>query len=77
MKEYEVIYEDLRDVIADFISSYTQPEKLRATYIHDGNEISVERKAAEGRFLYWSTLRYPAGREGIHIRWYNPDRHRY
>lgn len=44
--EYEVIYEDLRDVIADFISTYTQPEKLRATYIHDGNEIPVERKAS-------------------------------
>ena len=44
--EYEVIYEDLRDVIADFISTYTQPEKLRAAYIYNGNEVPIERKAS-------------------------------
>ena len=44
--EYEVIYEDLRDVISEFISSYTRPEKFKSVYIHDGEEQAITRKAA-------------------------------
>ncbi len=43
--EYEVIYEDLRDVISEFIAQYTHPENYRATYIHDGCEKLITRKA--------------------------------
>lgn len=44
--EYEVIYEDLRDVISEFISSYTRPEKFKSVYIHDGEEQAITRKAS-------------------------------
>ena len=44
--EYEVIYEDLYDVITDFISCYTQPEKLKATYVYFGSETIIARKAS-------------------------------
>ena len=43
--EYEVIYEDLRDVIIDFISSYTHPERYKSIYIHNGSEHTITRKA--------------------------------
>ena len=43
--EYEVIYEDLRDVISEFIAQYTHPENYRAAYIHDGYEKTITRKA--------------------------------
>lgn len=43
--EYEVVYEDLRDVISEFISSYTHPEKYKSIYIHNGNEQPIMRKA--------------------------------
>ena len=32
-EEYEVIYEDLRDVISEFISGYTHPEDYKSVYI--------------------------------------------
>lgn len=44
--EYEVIYEDLREVIATFIKGYTQPETFKSHYFHDGHECSISRKAA-------------------------------
>ncbi len=44
--EYEVIYEDLRDVIAEFISAYTHPENYKSIYIHNGAEQVISRKAA-------------------------------
>ena len=44
--EYEVIYEDLRDVISEFISSYTHPEYFKSVYIHNGVEKTITRKAA-------------------------------
>ena len=44
--EYEVIYEDLRDVISEFISSYTHPEYFKSTYIYNGQEQQISRKAA-------------------------------
>ena len=44
--EYEVIYEDLRDVILDFINSYTHPNNYKSIYIHNGNVEHITRKAA-------------------------------
>lgn len=44
--EYEVIYEDLRDLISEFISSYAHPEYFKSIYIHNGIEKSITRKAA-------------------------------
>ena len=44
--EYEVIYEDLRDVILDFINSYTHPNNYKSVYIHNGNIEHIIRKAA-------------------------------
>lgn len=43
--EYEVIYEDLRDVISDFINSYTHPEFFKSVYIYNGSEKPITRKA--------------------------------
>lgn len=43
--EYEVVYEDLRDVISEFIGAYTHPENFKAIYIHDGKEQTIMRKA--------------------------------
>lgn len=45
-EEYDVIVEDLREVILQFISSYTHPEKLKACYIYHGSIRSITRKAA-------------------------------
>ena len=44
--EYEVVYEDLRDVIYGFINSYTHPEYYRSIYVHNGERQSITRKAA-------------------------------
>ncbi|MCI8709239.1 MAG: restriction endonuclease subunit S [Dorea sp.] len=44
--EYEVIYEDLRDVISEFMSIYTHPELYGVRYYYNGSEVTVSRKAA-------------------------------
>ena len=44
--EYEVVYEDLREVISDFIGTYTRPESFKSTYIYMGAERAITRKAA-------------------------------
>ena len=44
--EYDVIYEDLRDVISGFMATYTHPETYKAHYIHDGQVCNIKRKAA-------------------------------
>ena len=44
--EYEVIYEDLRDVISEFMNSYTRPEKYMSRYYYAGEEVTINRKAA-------------------------------
>lgn len=46
LDEYEVVYEDLREVISDFIGIYTHPENYKSTYIYMGEERSITRKAA-------------------------------
>lgn len=45
-EEYDVVYEDLREVITDFMSIYTHPEKYKASYIFDGQVRPIKRKAA-------------------------------
>lgn len=44
--EYEVIYEDLREVIGSFIRGYTHPEEYKSRYIYAGREETIGRKAA-------------------------------
>lgn len=45
-EELEVIYEDLREVVGDFIRTYTHPEDYKASYIYDGKVKPILRKAA-------------------------------
>ena len=45
-EEYEVVYEDLREVIGSFMRGYTRPEEYKSRYIYQGEEISIGRKAA-------------------------------
>ncbi len=45
-EEYEVIYEDLREVIGTFMRGYMRPEDYKSRYIYAGKEILVSRKAA-------------------------------
>ncbi|MDD3588922.1 MAG: hypothetical protein PHO46_01435 [Thermoguttaceae bacterium] len=44
--EYDVIYEDLREVINSFISVYTRPEQYKSSYIFNGEIQNIRRKAA-------------------------------
>lgn len=44
--EYEVVYEDLREVINSFIRGYTRPEEYKSRFIHSGEEVVIKRKAA-------------------------------
>lgn len=44
--EYEVIYEDLREVINSFMRGYTRPEEYKSRYVYNGKEVLVSRKAA-------------------------------
>jgi len=43
--EYDVISEDLRQVIDRYIASYIRPEELESTYIFDGQIKNIYRKA--------------------------------
>lgn len=43
--EYEAVYEDLGEVISDYVRSFTRPEYYRSLYIHDGREVAIARKA--------------------------------
>lgn len=45
-EEYEVIYEDLNEVILSFMSEYTHPEKYKSFYIYGGELKDIRRKAA-------------------------------
>lgn len=45
-EEYDVVYEDLREVINKFISTYTHPEEMKASYIYRGEVLPITRKAA-------------------------------
>lgn len=43
--EYEVVFEDLQEIIKGFIGVYTHPESYRSVYIHDGKVLAVHRKS--------------------------------
>lgn len=45
-EEYEVIYEDLREVISLFMRGYTRPEEYMSDYVFCGKQILIKRKAA-------------------------------
>lgn len=44
--EYEVVYEDLREVINTFMRGYTRPEEYKSRFIYSGEEVVIKRKAA-------------------------------
>lgn len=44
--EYEVVFEDLQEIIKDFISAYTHPESYQSVYIHNGNVLTAHRKSS-------------------------------
>ena len=46
LEEYDVVYEDLKEMIGAFISTYTHPEEFRASYLYRGEERTIIRKAA-------------------------------
>lgn len=43
--EYEVVFEDLQEIIKGFIGTYTHPESHRSFYIHNGKVLNVHRKS--------------------------------
>ena len=43
--EYEVVFEDLQEIIKGYISAYTHPERYRSKYYHNGDELTVYRKS--------------------------------
>lgn len=43
--EYEVIYEDLKEVLNYYINSYTRPEEYGSSYYHQGQIEEIIRKA--------------------------------
>lgn len=45
-EEYDVVYEDLREVIGKFIKTYTHPEETKSLYIFQGEILPITRKAA-------------------------------
>ena len=46
LDEYQVVYDDLHEIIASFIASYTHPEEFKSIYIHMGQTKDITRKAA-------------------------------
>lgn len=44
--EYEVVFEDLQEIIKGYISSYTHPEGYRSNYFHNGEIVDIHRKSA-------------------------------
>lgn len=43
--EYDVVFEDLQEIIREFISAYTRPEGYRSVYLHDGKALNIHRKS--------------------------------
>lgn len=44
-EEYEIILEDLQEILKNFIGAYTQPEKFETEYICDGKILNLSRKS--------------------------------
>lgn len=60
--DYEIVYDDLQEVIRSYIGVYTHPEKNGAYFVYDGEIRSIRRKSElSGLFsdicdkLYWLT----------------------
>lgn len=49
--EYEIIYEDLREVISGYISEFTHPEGYKAQYCYQGELKKITRKSDLTRLL--------------------------
>lgn len=45
-EEYEVVYEDLSEIIKSYINAYTHPEEGKSKYICKGRFVDIRRKAA-------------------------------
>ena len=45
-EEYEVVYDDLREIILDYISDFIRPERAKSRYYYDGKQIKLARKSA-------------------------------
>lgn len=43
--EYDVIYEDLLEVLQSFLSSYIRPDQHRIEYFYDGKQKTIKRKS--------------------------------
>ncbi|MBR1404525.1 MAG: hypothetical protein IJ558_10140 [Treponema sp.] len=43
--EYEVVYDDLKEVVNEFVSSYTHPERMQSCYIYNGEKLNFSRKS--------------------------------
>lgn len=43
--EYEVIYEDLFELVTSYIYNYTHPETYKSIYIHNGERQKISRKS--------------------------------
>lgn len=43
--DYEVVYEDMRDVIRNYINKYTHPETMEAMYYYEGEFVKIRRKS--------------------------------
>ena len=44
-EEYEVVYDDLKEIVENYINSYTRPEEFKSYYIYKGEVQSISRKA--------------------------------
>ncbi len=44
--EYDVVYEDLREVVNSYIADFTHPERYQADYYYNGRKEKITRKAA-------------------------------
>ncbi len=44
--EYEVVFEDLQEIIMGYIAGYTHPESYQSIYIYKGEIVNISRKSA-------------------------------
>lgn len=49
--EYEIIYEDMVQVVNRYIASYTHPELANSRYIHNGEYVAISRKAGLSKLV--------------------------
>ena len=45
-EEYEVVYEDLREIVLEYISDFVRPEKSRSKFLFNGKVEKLSRKAS-------------------------------